>query len=128
MPSGKNGERGYTAVDITNHALSFPLVPPQQANALFSDGANSTQNTVISLTGNAQVQGEEEMYHNISLTDTLVPNRTPPIFVAVLNTFWTFYVDANTGEGRAEYEINRGFNEYFASRFPNIYNSYLNQQ
>jgi hypothetical protein len=29
VASGKNGERGYTAVDITNHALSFPLVPPQ---------------------------------------------------------------------------------------------------
>jgi hypothetical protein len=62
--SGKNGERYYTPTDITNFAFSVPVEIPS-TNALFADGANSTQNTVISLAGNAITQGEEECYHNV---------------------------------------------------------------
>jgi hypothetical protein len=84
--SGRLSERYYTPTDITNFAFSIPIEIPS-TNALFAEGANSTQNAIIALTGNAIIQGEEECYHNVSETNVELVNKTPPILCLVSNTF-----------------------------------------
>jgi hypothetical protein len=118
--SGKLGERYFTLADIINFAFSVPVEIPS-TNALFAEGANSTQNTVISLTGNAFIQGEEECYHNVSETNVEVINRTLPVLCLVSNTFWVFKTNPRTGDGECVCEINKGFNEFFQLNFPDLY-------
>jgi hypothetical protein len=122
--SGKKDERYYTHTDITSFAHSIPIEIPN-SDALFSEGVNSTSNTVIALTGNAIVQGEEEVYGNIARGDGVLVNRTPPILVAVSKTFWVFGVDAATGRGTCEYEISKSWNEFFRQRCPALYQQFM---
>jgi hypothetical protein len=116
--SGKNGEQFYTNTDITSFAFSVPVEIPS-SNAFFAEGANSRNNTVIALSGDAIKQGEEEVYHNISETDMEIVNKTAPIFVAVSNSFWFFKVDKD-GNGECKYEINRSWNRFFVDNFPEL--------
>jgi hypothetical protein len=118
--SYKLGEWYFTPTNITNFASSVPVEIPS-TNALFSEGANSTQNTVISLAGNAITQGEEECYHNISETNVEVISRTPPVLCLVSNTFWVFKTNAQTGDEECIYEINKGFNEFFQLNLRDLY-------
>ncbi|GHU20178.1 hypothetical protein FACS189472_11090 [Alphaproteobacteria bacterium] len=122
--SGKKHERYYTHTDITNFAHSIPIEIPS-TNAFFAGGANSTSNTVISLTGNAITQGEEEVYNDISRGDGILVNRTPPIFVAVSNTFIVFGIDPQTGAQKCHYEINLGWNEFFQRYYPELYAQFM---
>jgi hypothetical protein len=124
--SGAPNERYFTHTDITDFALTFPLEVPS-ANALFANGAHSTQNTVISLTGNCIKQGIEEVYHNISQGNIEVINKTPPILCLVSNTFWTFGINPLTGEASYHYEINPDWNLYFQTYYPELYNRLLAQ-
>jgi hypothetical protein len=118
--SGKREERYFTHTDITSFAHSIPIEIPS-TDAFFAEGANSTSNTVISLTGDAIRQGEEEVYGNIALDDGILHNKTPPIFIAVSNTFWVFGVDPQTGAGRVNYEINSSWNQFFQRYYPALY-------
>jgi hypothetical protein len=124
--SGKLGERFYTHTDITNFCITLPLEIPNP-NALFAEGAHSNQNTVISLTGNAIKQGEEEVYHNISETNVEVYNKTCPTLCLVSNTFWVFSISADTGLGECHYEINKSWNQFFAQYYPDLYAQMMTQ-
>jgi hypothetical protein len=74
--SGKIGERFYTHTDIPDFAFVQRLDAPHK-DSLFSEGAQSNQNTVIALSGKSTTQGEEEAYHNISEGNVEIQNRTP---------------------------------------------------
>jgi hypothetical protein len=113
--SGKAGERYFTPTVVTNFAFSIPIEIPS-TNAFFSEGANSVNNTVISLSGDC-IKQDEEVYHNISETNDLEVNKTAPILCAVSNTFFAFTVGPN-GRGDCKYEINKSWNQFYNEYFP----------
>jgi hypothetical protein len=117
--SGKRDERYYTHTDITNFVHTVPIEIPS-SNSFFCEGVNSTSNTVIALTADAIKQGEEEVYANVARDDGYLANNAPPIFVAISNTFWCFYLD-DRGVPVCEYDINNGWNQFFQRRFPALY-------
>jgi hypothetical protein len=122
--SGKPNERFFTHSDDTSFAFSFPVIRPS-TNALLTEGANSNQNTVIALIADVIRQGEEQVYHNISREDGLIPNTTPPIFVVVSESFWSFCIDTSTRTQVCKYEINTPFNRFLQREYPGVYNHYL---
>jgi hypothetical protein len=113
--SGKKGERFFTPTDITNFAFSIPIEIPS-TNAFFSEGVNSVNNTVISISGDC-IKQDEEVYYNVSETDVAEANKTAPILCAVSNTFFAFTVGEN-GRGDCKYEINKSWNQFFAEYYP----------
>jgi hypothetical protein len=119
--SGKLGERFWMYTSLTDFVFTVSLEIPN-TNALFAEGAHSNQNTVIGLTANALKQGEEEVYHNISEGNMEIANKTPPLLAFTCNTFWVYGIDPSTGEPFCHYEINKGWNEFFKSYRPDIYN------
>jgi hypothetical protein len=113
----------YTYTDVTNFAMSIPIAIPC-TNAFFEEGANSAQNTVISLSGKPEKETENP-YYNISETNPATgelvnretKNTTPPILVLVSNTFFAFSVN-NEGWGECKYETNKSWNQFFAAYYP----------
>jgi hypothetical protein len=106
--SGKSNERYFTYTDITDFAFSVPTERPS-SNAVFSEGLTSNENTVISLSGQAIKQGEEEVYYNVSRGPTTVVNGTPPVLALVQDSFLVF--SARDG-GVAVHETTRSWNKF----------------
>jgi hypothetical protein len=79
------------------------------SNAVFSEVLTSTENTVISLSGQAIRQGAEEVYYNVSRGTDFVQNLTPPILCLVSDTFLVF--SARDG-GIAVHETTRSWNNF----------------
>jgi hypothetical protein len=124
--SGVTGERYFTPTDVTDFAFSVPVDIPN-TNSLLSDGANSRQNTVISLTGNAIEQKEtdkvaEGVYYNVEEDPTTgketTPNVTAPILILISNAFWCFSVAPNSDTPHCTYETNKSFSEFCEQYFP----------
>jgi hypothetical protein len=115
----------FTYTDVTNFAFSIPISIPC-TNSFFEEGANSAQNTVISLTGKP-ISESENPYYNISDTNPTtgkqanpeMKNQTAPILVLVSNTFFAFSVN-NEGWGECRYETNKSWNQFFAQYYPDV--------